>query len=172
MQSLTLHLLQATNWRNLVISNQATTDGQSNQFNWTFGDGGRSNDVTPTYKYSVDKDMFEVCLAIINNAGCISKHCEEVELDINSSSVNDIAANSVFNVYPNPNTGIFNVKVLDPQNDLNIVIMDATGKTIKTVNTDASGVYNVDMTDVAAGVYMVQVINGNTSAMQRVTIAN
>jgi len=161
-----------TNWRNLVISNQATTDGQSNQFNWTFGDGGRSNDVTPTYKYSVDKDMFEVCLAIINNAGCISKHCEEVELDINSSSVNDIAANSVFNVYPNPNTGIFNVKVLDPQNDLNIVIMDATGKTIKTVNTDASGVYNVDMTDVAAGVYMVQVINGNTSAMQRVTIAN
>ncbi|MFT5511748.1 MAG: hypothetical protein ACI8SE_000141, partial [Bacteroidia bacterium] len=35
-----------------------------------------------------------------------------------------------------------------------------------------SGVYNVDMTDVAAGVYMVQVINGKTSAMQRVTIAN
>ncbi len=78
----------------------------------------------------------------------------------------------IFNVYPNPNTGIFNVKVLSPESDLNIVIMDATGKTIKTVNTDASGVYNVDMTDVAAGVYMVQVINGNTSAMQRVTIAN
>ena len=162
----------STNWRNLVISNQATTDGNANDFNWTFGDGGRSNDVTPTYKYSVDKDKFEVCLAIINNAGCISKHCEMVDVDLSTSGVNDIAANSIFNVYPNPNTGIFNVKVLDPQSDLNIVIMDATGKTIKTVNTDASGVYNVDMTDVAAGVYMVQVINGNESGMQRVTIAN
>ena len=161
-----------TSWRNLVISNQATTDGNANQFNWTFGDGGRSNDVTPSYTYSVDQDMFEVCLAIINNAGCISKHCEMVEVDLANSSVNDIAANGIFNVYPNPNTGIFNVKVLSPESDLNIVIMDATGKTIKTVNTDASGVYNVDMTDVAAGVYMVQVINGNTSAMQRVTIAN
>ncbi|MFT5479093.1 MAG: PKD repeat protein [Bacteroidia bacterium] len=161
----------SVNWRTLTVT-PATTDGNANQFNWTFGDGGRSNDVAPTYQYSVDQDEFEVCLAIINNAGCISKHCEPVKVDLARSSVNDIAANGVFNVYPNPNTGIFNVKVLDPQNDLNIVIMDATGKTIKTVNTDASGVYNVDMTDVAAGVYMVQVINGKTSAMQRVTIAN
>jgi hypothetical protein len=49
--------------------------------------------------------------------------------------------------------------------------MDATGKTIKTVDTDASGTYTVDISDVAAGVYMVQVINGNYSAMQRVTVA-
>ena len=89
-----------TSWRNLVISNQATTDGNANQFNWTFGDGGRSNDVTPSYTYSVDQDMFEVCLAIINNAGCISKHCEMVEVDLANSSVNDIAANAYLQCIP------------------------------------------------------------------------
>ena len=158
------------NWRNLVISNQATTD-PTNTYNWRFGDGGRSSDVTPSYKYSDDKATYEVCLAIINNAGCISENCEEVELDLATSGINDIAANDVFSVYPNPNTGTFNVKVNDPQSNLSIVILDATGKTIKTVETTAHEVYNVDISDVAAGVYMVQVVNGDYSAMQRVTVA-
>ena len=54
---------------------------------------------------------------------------------------------------------------------MDIVIMDATGKTIETVSASGSGVYTIDLSDRAAGVYMVQVTNGNISAMQRVTVA-
>jgi PKD repeat protein len=157
----------STNGRALTVT--PTTNDPSYGYNWRFGDGGRSNDVTPTYRYKVDVDSFEVCLAIINTAGCISEHCEKVSVDL--VGLNDLEAQDIFNVYPNPNAGVFNVTVNDPANNLNIVIMDATGKTIKTVDTDASGTYTVDISDVAAGVYMVQVINGNYSAMQRVTVA-
>ncbi|MBO6516492.1 MAG: T9SS type A sorting domain-containing protein, partial [Bacteroidia bacterium] len=152
----------------VTISNQATTL-PTNVYNWRFGDGGRSSDVTPTYKYSADVDSFEICLAIINNAGCISEHCEKVAVDL--VGVENVAANDIFDVYPNPNAGVFNVKVNNPESNLHISIMDATGKTIKMVDVDASGNYSVDISDVSAGVYMVQVVNGDFSAMQRVTVA-
>ncbi len=157
----------STNGRELTVTPE--TNEQTFGYNWRFGDGGRSNDITPTYRYKVDVDSFEVCLAIINNAGCISEKCTTVKVDL--VGLNDLDAQDIFNVYPNPNAGVFNVTVNDPASNLNIVIMDATGKVIKTVDTDASGTYNVNISDVAAGVYMVQVINGNYSAMQRVTVA-
>ena len=157
----------STNGRELTVT--PVTNDQTFGYNWRFGDGGRSNDVTPTYRYKVDVDSFEVCLAIINTAGCISEECRTVKVDL--VGLNDLDAQDIFNVYPNPNAGVFNVTVNDPASNLNIVIMDATGKVIKTVDTDASGTYNVNISDVAAGVYMVQVINGNYSAMQRVTVA-
>jgi len=86
-------------------------------------------------------------------------------------SVGDIA-NNTFSVYPNPNRGMFNVQVTNAQSNLEIVVLDAMGKTIRTINAqDATGIYGVDISDVAAGVYLVQVTNGNTIAVERVTVS-
>lgn len=158
----------STSGRSLVISNQATTDA-TNIYNWRFGEGGRSSSVTPSYTYTnVDKGEFEVCLTIINNAGCESEHCEMVTVDL--VGINDVATGN-FTVYPNPNRGMFNVKVSTP-GAVEIVIMDAMGKTVREIQAnDASGVYGVDLTDMAAGVYLVQVTNGGTTAIERVTIS-
>jgi PKD repeat protein len=140
------------------------------QYFWRFGEGGKSEKMNTTYRYKVDVDSFDICLAVINSAGCISEECRKVKIDL--VGLDDLNAQDIFNVYPNPNAGVFNVTVNDPESNVNIVIMDATGKTIKTIDADASGKYQVDISDVAAGVYMVQVINGNYAAMQRVTVAN
>jgi len=138
----------------------------SNMYNWRFGDGGRSTDIIPTYNYSTDVETFEVCLAIQNNAGCWSEECDEVTIDL--VNVENVKAEDIFSVYPNPTSGVFNVNLTEA---MDIVIMDATGKTIETVSASGSGVYTIDLSDRAAGVYMVQVTNGNISAMQRVTVA-
>jgi len=138
----------------------------SNMYNWRFGDGGRSTDIIPTYRYSADEETFTVCLAIQNNAGCWSEECEEVT--ISTLGVENAQAEDIFSVYPNPTSGMFNVNLTEA---MDIVIMDATGKTIETVSASGSGVYTIDLSDRAAGVYMVQVTNGNISAMQRVTVA-
>ncbi|MEZ4844776.1 MAG: PKD domain-containing protein [Bacteroidia bacterium] len=157
-------------WRVLKITNQKTTDPVNHVYNWRFGDGGRSNQVTPSYKYITDEGEYTVCLAIINPAGCISEHCEDVYQDP-TTGINDVIANNLFSVYPNPNTGLFTVKVDEPKGMVNITIMDATGKTVCTIAGDASGEYSIDLSEVAGGVYMVQVTNGGNTAMQRVTVA-
>jgi PKD repeat protein len=159
-----------TNWRNLSISSQATTDA-SNIYNWRFGDGGKSSMVTPSYEYTnVDNGTFQVCLNIINQAGCASQHCENVEINLGTSSVNDLD-NSFFAVYPNPSNGVFNVKIDNASDNTTINIIDAMGKNIKTITANGvNGVYNIDISNVASGVYFVQVSNGTNTGMQKVTI--
>lgn len=60
--------------RNLIIGSQATTSNDVT-YNWRFGDGGRSSDITPTYSYSRIEDSVTVCLGIMTGQACISEHC-------------------------------------------------------------------------------------------------
>ncbi|MBI1305314.1 MAG: T9SS type A sorting domain-containing protein, partial [Bacteroidetes bacterium] len=75
-----------------------------------------------------------------------------------------------FSVYPNPNKGLFTVKVENPQNGMIINIMDATGKIIRTLEAEGAST-SIDLSDAAAGVYFVQMTNGNQASVQRVTIS-
>lgn len=157
-----------TNGREVTFT--PTTAEATNVYNWRFGDGGRSGDVSPTYEYvNIDEGTFNACLSIINNAGCESESCQDVTISL--SGIEDIT-NTVFSVYPNPNNGQFNVQLSNPQDGAQITIMDAQGKIIRTLAANGtSSTYGVDMTDVAAGVYLVQVTNGSTVATERVTIS-
>ena len=155
--------------RNLMISNQATTTPDF-IYNWRFGDGGKSSAVTPSYSYVSDADKFNVCLAIINSANCLSENCENVTVDV--LGLTDLnMRNDMVNVYPNPNKGLFSVDVKDPQSDLTIAIVNVLGDVVKVVSpNNLSGTYNFDLSSVSAGVYMIQVSNGGFAAVHKITI--
>jgi hypothetical protein len=77
----------------------------------------------------------------------------------------------MINVYPNPSNGVFNVSVKDAKEDVEITILDATGKVVGLVTPSATeGTYEVDMSTAAAGVYFVQVTNGNYSGLKKITL--
>ncbi|MCB9246603.1 MAG: PKD domain-containing protein [Flavobacteriales bacterium] len=156
--------------RELVISNQKTTNSEF-IYNWRFGDGGRSSSVTPSYWYTnVDQDEFEVCLSIINSSNCLSENCEMVTVDLLGVSDLDLLSDMV-RVYPNPNNGLFTVQVKDAQNDLEIGVMNVQGELIRSVRpNDVSGTYEMDLSDVSSGVYLIQVRNGNYASVNRITI--
>ncbi|MCB9246602.1 MAG: PKD domain-containing protein [Flavobacteriales bacterium] len=156
--------------RELVISNQKTTNSEF-IYNWRFGDGGRSSSVTPSYWYTnVDQDEFEVCLSIINSSNCLSENCEMVTVDLLGVSDLDLRSDMV-RVYPNPNNGLFTVQVKDAQNDLEIGVMNVQGELIRSVRpNDVSGTYDMDLSDVSSGVYLIQVRNGNYASVNRITI--
>jgi PKD repeat protein len=155
--------------RELVISNQATQDATMT-YNWRFGGYGRSSDVTPTFRFdNVDEATVEVCLGLINNDNCLSTNCEEVT--INLVSARGLDPLDMINVYPNPSNGVFNVSVKDAKEDVEITILDATGKVVGLVTPSATeGTYEVDMSTAAAGVYFVQVTNGNYSGLKKITL--
>ena len=84
------------------------------------------------------------------------------------TSIDGINLESMVNVYPNPNAGKFTMK-LDEQlgNDVEVHVMNAIGNTVLVKDGSAflNGEAQFDLSNMSAGVYMIQVITefGNTT---------
>ncbi len=74
-----------------------------------------------------------------------------------------------FNVYPNPTTGVFYVEVPHDVKADRIVIMDMTGKIVDS-RTNAEGKVQFNMSSLAKGMYMVQVMYGEDTYRTKLTV--
>lgn len=73
-------------------------------------------------------------------------------------------------IYPNPNTGNFIIEIDNPTNNISIAVYNLLGEKIKTVETSTSKTsYSVDL-NLANGLYMVKVINGEMVYNQKIII--
>jgi ribosomal protein L31 len=92
--------------------------------------------------------------------GAISKHTITITNN-DANSVREIDARKTVNVYPNPSAGIFNIT---SENIIKqVIVTDMTGKTVFTTTgiKENSTVINIDQ--LPAGIYMLQVFeNDNT----------
>ncbi len=67
--------------QNLSIGNYTTE-------HWDFGDGFSSFDANPTHTFQ-SSGFYTVCLSILDSvSGCNAKHCEEVNIQLDSNDVN------------------------------------------------------------------------------------
>ena len=143
-----------------------------NIYQWRFGDGGKSTDQNPSYTYTnVDQGSFEVCLTTKNNVCWSQDECETITIDL--LGVNELTQNDdMINVYPNPNTGSFNLEIENASDDVVIKVGDILGNEIPVELVDMfNGNYSVNMSAVADGVYFVQVKNGDFYATKRITVS-
>lgn len=147
-----------------VSFSQNTTDA-SNNYNWRFGDGGKTNAINPVYVYdNVDLGDFEVCLGIINAAGCISESCEKVTINlvgVDNASKSDVA------VYPNPAaTTVY----ITAQNQIEkIEFISLSGKSVLTIPGNGNGM-QADIQSLAAGVYLVKTTTAQGTGIQRISV--
>lgn len=137
-------------------------------YQWRFGDGGSSTIANPSYNYlEYAKGKYVACLAVVNAAGCFSETCQTINI---TGGINTLTKVSGIKVYPNPNTGNFNITVEDPKSDIAISVYNLLGEVVKTIKTSPlKSTYAVDL-DVANGVYLVKVTNGGASTTQKVTV--
>jgi PKD repeat protein len=152
--------------RTVIITGPAGND----IYQWTFGDGGKSTDENPVYTYSnVDQGTFEVCLGT-RNAECWSENCETIT--INLVGIEDLTVNNaMINVYPNPSNGAFTLEVSEASEDAVIKIADILGNEVSFgVVDNLNGKYSINLEGVAAGVYFVQVKNGDFYATKRINV--
>lgn len=135
-------------------------------YEWTFGEGGSSDQISPVYQYSYAGN-FTVKMKATNAAGCtceISKR-SPVNLDINR-----LDAFNGFNVYPNPNNGEFTVSS-ETSTDVVVEVFNVLGEKVYNSSSD-NGTVLVKLNDAASGVYVVKVtIAGQTSSVM-VTVNN
>lgn len=74
-----------------------------------------------------------------------------------------------FRVYPNPSTGVFFVEIPHDIKAERIVVMDIAGKVIDS-KTNAEGKVQFNMSGLAKGIYMVQVMYGEDTYRTKLTV--
>lgn len=74
----------------------------------------------------------------------------------NSTLVSDIKQ-SQFIVYPNPSNGFFQIKPIHQYDNINIKVRDLNGKLIYVDQPESIGVYTIDLSNQAKGVYLLEI---------------
>lgn len=93
---------------------------------------------------------------LIVSSYLISKGSLPLGIPVGLDEVN--GAFKAFNLYPNPSTGKFNVGLDENLDQVDIVVYDQTGRSVKKQNNHFPGNnVEVDLTSVKSGVYVVKV---------------
>ncbi|KOS06874.1 hypothetical protein AM493_13170 [Flavobacterium akiainvivens] len=125
--------------------------------NWYFGSEGTSTEVNPTY-YFEEPGTYEVCVTISNLCGAIES-CQQVNV---VAGAGQFGLKNV-QVYPNPANNVLNINT---EENLSFEIYSLLGaKVMEGIIT--SGSQQVDLQNVASGVYMLKL--QNDSGVQQTT---
>ncbi|MBK8701233.1 MAG: T9SS type A sorting domain-containing protein [Saprospiraceae bacterium] len=89
----------------------------------------------------------------------------------NATAVSDIADNAQLSVYPNPTAGILNIELPAGSSIDQVKLIDATGRLIKNeAGSDKSAIRQVDLDNVPAGIYSLQVQSADKVFVKRVMV--
>ncbi len=94
-----------------------------------------------------------------------------VDVSVAFLGINDVAAEK-FDLFPNPAQDQLNIRFATDFKVTEMKLNNLLGKTIKTVSQEAfeNGNYTLEIGDIAAGVYLIQLSDGQTSFSQKVLI--
>lgn len=127
------------------------------KFNWSNNDTTQSvSDLLPG-KYTV---------CITDSAGC--SVCDSFFVSF-ATGVNSMGLKTGIEIWPNPNLGIFTVKV-NAAGINKIQIFNLTGEEVYEENINGAFTKAFDLTDYAKGVYILQVTSGNDVIRKKVVV--
>jgi hypothetical protein len=151
------------------------TTQNATSYLWDFGDGTTSTDVNPTHIYPwspAGVEVYTVTLTAYNSCGDDEAVNDGVRAG-NLVSVSEVGLESMINVYPNPNNGLFTLAVTTTEaSEMSVQVVDTKGS---LVYNQAYGVVNgevnrqIQLENAAQGIYFVKVtLNGETAVYRLV----
>jgi len=145
---------------------------------WDFGDGGSSTQQFPTYLYTTP-GQYNICLTVDDTSGCQSTFCDTIDvvvkkmtgttlhvLDPSAPTELGESEMSDFEIYPNPNAGLFSISFNSSvSQSSDFVIIDVNGAEVyrKKVSFDSGfNTLNLSTPQLASGVYFysLQTVRG------------
>lgn len=84
------------------------------------------------------------------------------------AQIKNVVQDKTVEVYPNPNNGIFSVKL--PAGKTELVITNINGQVVQQVVTEDKGELNINMSGQSKGVYLLQLTNGETTMTEKVVL--
>ena len=90
----------------------------------------------------------------------------------NTISVNSIADNNSFLVYPNPSHGIFTVKLLNTNSSKQkLFVHDLLGREIMQNNIPSgTSSFTVDLSNFSPGTYFLKLVNGSKTIVKKIEL--
>jgi hypothetical protein len=137
------------------------------QYNWSFGNGTTISTTEPNTSHTYSKFLpskYTVCLKVINISNCLSETCKDINLTANLSKLTK--TNEII-IYPNPNNGIFNIDIAQPNQEILIEIYNQIGQRIYRQEIIRSHNFNLNLAD---GFYLIRATKGESYQIQRMTI--
>ncbi len=147
------------------------TDGSTGATSWfwDFGDGNSSNMQNPSHTYTA-AGTYTVTLTTTDGNGCTSSSTSTITVTTGVAT-NNIEGLAEIALSPNPSNGNFMLSLETSSSlDLNIEIYNTVGQVLSTEiwsGVSGSATRMIDLTDVASGVYIIRLTDGDKSAVIR-----
>ena len=151
----------------VTFDNTSTiSSGNIANYNWNFGDNNTSTDADPTYTYA-SAGIYTVSLTAISALGCSSTY----ETQVNASvSVEELVADFVMQVYPNPAGE--KAFVVSSVKGVMVVVDQSGRKVLENVNITPNNAHMIDSSTWAEGMYQVVLTTSTGSRTTRLVKVN
>ncbi|NOQ73939.1 MAG: PKD domain-containing protein [Crocinitomix sp.] len=149
---------------NTVDFSNESTGGTS--YEWDFGDGESSTDMSPSHSYEED-GAYDVVLTVTNDWGCTKTFT--ITLNILGVGVNEYEFAEV-DLYPNPFNQQFTIQ--SEQELAQITVGDASGRLVYAASQFNSSLIQVDASAWSTGVYFISIQNLNGQLVTKKLIKN
>lgn len=193
------HQVQCVDSNSFNFYNHSVFKGSGwiNKYYWYFGDGTFDSTNSFIYnKHYTNPGNYVVTLVAVSTEGCRDTMSMYVQVrslpctgvlkfidltDGTNWNIDPMLGGGVVNgianinneievsLYPNPNNGSFNFKVITTEDNLELSVLDITGRTVVNLgkyNNLYKGV-EIDVPELANGVYFIQVSNSETQLVKK-----
>lgn len=152
-----------------------STDAQGNAtaqsgvvYTWVIEGSGNESGASLSHDFKKDGVYSVTMIARVLATGCECSQTQQVVM--NRTGVEELSTVGV-TVYPNPNSGQFNVALTESFGDqVSIELSNMSGQVIKSISAANTGMVTVDAGDVSDGVYLVRVRSGKRVSTSRITV--
>jgi hypothetical protein len=108
---------------------------------------------------------------VISKSGCGEQNSEIRMLTIRPTGVQDFGQDRVLNVYPNPVRNLLTVEITGNwQGGLQAVLIDATGRHLRSFTAAGAGREQWNLSNLAAGVYYLRFTAAGTERTERIVV--
>ncbi len=143
------------------IPNKKLMSSIAATYQWFLNSNAISGATGQTYSYT-QFGIYKV--HITDSNGCSAK---SLDLDLAKVSVNEVGSDLLFELFPNPNTGIFSVQTNKPGSLL--YIFDLSGRLLLSYQLNQS-IENIDCSHLAKGCYLIKLKDNGNIICQKLII--
>ena len=137
---------------------------------WGDGSPNSSGTCTPLHVYT-ELGTYTITLEVTDGDGCTRSASQEI--NVYPVGINDISANANLQLYPNPSSNLVQLNyAFEGQQQLNIQVLDAVGRVVKSEKTTALNGYQTQLNfaNEARGYYIVSITSENGTIKKELLI--
>ncbi|MCB9245881.1 MAG: PKD domain-containing protein [Flavobacteriales bacterium] len=147
-----------------------TTYGAS-AYTWVLQGSRTYNQLSPTHTFEYTESEYRIILRVMTTEGCECMDSNTFITTAWTSGIREFSELGV-SVYPNPTSGLVYIKSDAANSVLDVEVLDMKGESVMKLNQIAVPLEGreIDLNNLASGVYQLRMSNGETEAVHRVIL--